>query len=105
MLSEQKATKFISYHSIDGTLYEYRVYFVLRTDNTSSVASPVNKKRISLQRRPTIERQISNISSFLEDNLDYDYIYLEVTDKEDQFYSTIINQRTLSAMLSKDKEN
>mmetsp|Transcript_9734 Transcript_9734/g.9466 ORF Transcript_9734/g.9466 Transcript_9734/m.9466 type:complete len:87 (+) Transcript_9734:2305-2565(+) len=78
---EERSQVFRRYRPIEGHFYECMVYFVKRGDGESPDSRQSPKKGSRTSRKLNMERQVSNIESFLDENLDFDYLYIEVADK------------------------
>ena len=50
----------------------------------------LTKKKQSMLKKQ-LERMQTNLEALIEDSLDYDQIYIEVSDKEQNSYSTVIS--------------
>ncbi len=50
--------------------------------------------------KKAVEKQSTNLEALIEDALDFDQIYIEVSDKESEFYSILINQKMLIHLLT-----
>ncbi|CDW76064.1 UNKNOWN [Stylonychia lemnae] len=100
LLSDNKSQVFSSYATIGNKVFDYKVYFLLKHDKDPNNQGSPRKKQSILKRM--IERQTTNIEALIEDTLDYDQIYIEVTDQQTEIYAAHLNQRSLSHLLSQN---
>jgi hypothetical protein len=60
----------------------------LDKDGLDKHSSP--KKGKTMNKRLSVERRVSNIEAFIEDNADFEMIYFELVSKDKELHSTVL---------------
>eukprot|EP00347_Sterkiella_histriomuscorum_P013376 403364949 len=101
LLNENRCQQFASYAYIKGLYYDFKVYFLFKNEKNDSTFYPSPRKKQSMLKK-MFERQTTNLEALIEDTLDYDQIFIEVIDQSKQVYSTHLNQKSLSMLISQN---